>query len=52
MRVGIRHVEEICISNFSCFLLTSWSIVYLAKGVISVVFGGVYKPLASYQALF
>ena len=37
MRVGIRHVEEICVGNFSCFLLTSWSIVYLAKGVISVI---------------
>ena len=37
MRVGIQHVEEICINNFSCVLIISWSIVYLAKGVISVI---------------
>lgn len=31
-------MEEICVGNFSCFLLTSWSVIYLTNGVISVVF--------------
>ena len=36
MRVGIRHVEEIFISNYSSFLIISWSLIYVANGVTSV----------------
>lgn len=37
MRVGIQHVEEKFVSNYSFFLIISWSVVYLAHGIISVV---------------
>ena len=46
MRVGIQHVEEICINNFSCVFNYKLGIVYLAKEVISVIGWWVYKPLA------
>ena len=36
MRVGMRHVEEIFISNYSFFLIISWILVYVANGVTSV----------------
>ena len=36
MRVGMRHVEEIFISDYSFFLIISWILVYVANGVTSV----------------
>ena len=36
MRVGMRHVEEIFISDYSFFLIISWILVYVANGLTSV----------------
>ena len=49
MRVGMRHVEEIFISDYSFFLIISWILAYVANGVTSVLFGGVFRLLVLFQ---